>query len=197
MATCEGDWVVTVGRVTVGFSTARQPSCADALIGIRRSLSFLRLAPVIEERFAKRVGLSHFPSPRLAKRLCAPDARSSEREGCGPLACTKIDRVVSSEAFIASAPHPPSGLPEWLQTQARTHGAAYSYNRATVAIGISRTLVAEIMPLQAGSRLTACLRLSSQMVLGTGWPGFADALSNRYRYGRMYCRHVRTEDVGS
>jgi hypothetical protein len=58
-----------------------------------------------------------------------------------PLACTKIDRVVSSEASIAGAPHPPSGLPKWLQTQARTHGAAYSYNRATVAIGISRTLL--------------------------------------------------------
>ena len=54
---------------------------------------------------------------------------------------TKSDRVVSSEASIAGAPHPPSGLPEWLQTQAQTHGAAYSYNRATVAIGISRTLL--------------------------------------------------------
>jgi hypothetical protein len=26
---------------------------------------------------------------------------------------------------------PPSGLPEWLQTQARTHGAAYSYKAQT------------------------------------------------------------------
>jgi hypothetical protein len=68
-------------------------------------------------------------------------AYTSMKGVAGELACTKIERVVSSEASIAGAPHPPSGLPEWLQTQAGTHGAGYSYNRATVAIGISRTLL--------------------------------------------------------
>jgi hypothetical protein len=50
------------------------------------------------------------------------------------------------------------------------YGFAVDLGKATYPVGcfVCARCRSEIIPLQAESRLTACLRLRSQMVLGTG-----------------------------
>src|SRR5258708_8693887 len=86
--------------------------------------------------------ISMINGKRIAVVMAAYNAeRALKKTARESLACTKIDRVVSSEAAIAGAPHPPSGLPEWLQTQARPHGAAYSSNTPTPPIALHPTFL--------------------------------------------------------